>query len=185
MSELKLLEIAVSNVKSIQWENRKKEVSIHTKIERILEKHGVTIQTFHGGSLTGGSILKLLQNHDKIMDDITQVCHGYISNHQDTNSNIPMPSIEEFDKILSAHRALFKAQDAAYAHLRLIDPTTQEMAATRERIGIMKILWLAMGLSLTPKAHLIFDHAANDQLKYGGLGDKIEDPLEKRHQEQM
>ena len=49
----------------------------------------------------------------------------------------------------------------------------------------MKVLWIAMGLSETPKAHMIFTHAADDQFKYGGLGDKIEDPLEKRHQEQM
>jgi hypothetical protein len=59
------------------------------------------------------------------------------------------------------------------------------MRETRERIDIMKILWLKMGLSETPKAHLIFAHAADDQKRYGGLGDKIEDPLEKRHQEQL
>ena len=35
------------------------------------------------------------------------------------------------------------------------------------------------------KGSFIFCHAADDQLKYGGLGDKIEDPLERRHQEQM
>ena len=42
-----------------------------------------------------------------------------------------------------------------------------------------------MELSVTPKAHLIFVHAADDQLKFGGLGDKIEDPIKKRHQEQV
>ena len=59
------------------------------------------------------------------------------------------------------------------------------MAETRERISIMKTLWVKMCLSITPKAHLVFDHAADDQLKFGGLGDKIEDPLKKRHHEQM
>jgi hypothetical protein len=61
----------------------------------------------------------------------------------------------------------------------------EEMLETRERIRLMKILWLRMGLPETPKAHLIFAHAADDQERYGGLGDKIEDPLEKRHQEQL
>ena len=59
------------------------------------------------------------------------------------------------------------------------------MSQTRERIALMKILWLKMDLSETPKAHLIFSHAADDQQRFGGLGDKIEDPLEKRHQEQL
>ena len=59
------------------------------------------------------------------------------------------------------------------------------MQETRDRIEVMKVLWTTMGLSETPKAHMIFTHAADDQFKYGGLGDKIEDPLEKRHQEQM
>ena len=59
------------------------------------------------------------------------------------------------------------------------------MRETRERIQVMKFLWLKMQLSETPKAHLIFSHAADDQERYGGLGDKIEDPWEKRHQEQL
>jgi len=59
------------------------------------------------------------------------------------------------------------------------------MIQTRERIEIMKKLWEEIGLSCTPKAHLIFEHAADDQDRLCGLGDKIEDPLEKRHQEQM
>jgi hypothetical protein len=184
-SDLKLYEKIEVDLKNMQWDNRTKEVSIHTKIERILENHGIKIQRFHGGTLTGGAILKLLEKHEIIMDDITHVCHEYISNHKSGKYSVHMPSIDNFDKVLDAHRCLFKAQDAAYAHLRLINPTTKEMAETRERIAIMKILWLQMGLSITPKAHLVFDHAADDQLKYGGIGDKIEDPLEKRHQEQM
>ena len=43
-----------------------------------------------------------------------------------------------------------------------------------------------MGFSKTPKAyHLIFDHAADEQDMFDALGDKIKDPLEKRHQDQM
>ena len=49
----------------------------------------------------------------------------------------------------------------------------------------MEKRWNDMGLSETPKAHLIFKHAADDQEMFDGLGDKIEDPLEKRHQVQM
>ena len=49
----------------------------------------------------------------------------------------------------------------------------------------MKRLWHEINLSETPKAHLIFEHASDDQAAFDGIGDKIEDPIEKRHQEQM
>ena len=181
-NESKLLHKVESEVKAIQWSRRTQEVSIHTKIERIFESHGVKIQAYHGGNLTGGAILMLLNKHQVIMDDISRVCREYISN---VNTSEQTMTLESLDKMLDEHRILFQAQDAVYAHLRLINPSTEEMVETRERIQLMKILWLRMNLSETPKAHLIFSHAADDQERYGGLGDKIEDPLEKRHQEQL
>ena len=182
IAETKLLEKAESDLKTIQWNQRTKEVSIHTKVERIFEKHGVTIQAYHGGTLTGGAILMLLKKHQVIMDDVSKVCHEYLLS---TDTSSQTMTVEALEVMLDEHRTLFQAQDAVYAHLRLIDPTVEEMQETRERIAIMKILWLKMNLSETPKAHLIFSHAADDQERYGGLGDKIEDPLEKRHQEQL
>ena len=119
------------------------------------------------------------------MDDITTLCIEAINTRNSTPHILKPPPIDEFVKLLTLHRKLFKAQDAVYANLRLINPTTEEKKETRERISIMKVLWLEMELSITPKAHLIFDHAADDQELFNGLGDKIEDPLEKRHQIQV
>ena len=64
-----------SQVKLLQWDRRTEDISIHTKVERILSKHGVVIQAYHGGSLTGGSILVLLKKHNQIMEDIRIICH--------------------------------------------------------------------------------------------------------------
>ena len=182
VAETKLLQKTDLEVKTIQWNQRTKEVSIHTKIERIFEKHGVKIQAYHGGNLTGGAILMLLKKHQVIMDEISIVCQDFITKN---NMSMHLMTVKALDKMLDEHRTLFQAQDAVYAHLHLIDPTLEEMSETRERISIMKILWLKMDLLETPKAHLIFSHAADDQEHFGGLGDKTEDPLEKRHQEQL
>ena len=87
---------------------------------------------------------------------------------------------------LDLHDKLCKVQDTVYAHFRLIKPTSVEIRIeTRRRIRVMKLLWHEMNLSETPKAHLIFEHAADDQAMFDDIGDKIEDPIEKRHQEQM
>ena len=41
-----------------------------------------------------------------------------------------------------------------------------------------------MDFSETSKAHALFAHAADDQHIFDGIGDKVEDPIEKRHQTQ-
>jgi hypothetical protein len=169
----------------ISLDRRTEEVSIHTKIQRVLESNGITIQAYHGGTLTGVAIIALLNKNELVMDQITTICNEAILKRQEDDLPLRPPSIDEFQIILHNHRKLLEAQDAVYAHLRLIHPTTVEKIETRERISIMKRLWQDMKLSCTPKAHLIFEHAADDQQRLNGLGDKIEDPLEKRHQEYL
>lgn len=174
-----------SEMRDLAWERRKDEVSIITKVERILEAHGVKIQAYHGGTLTGGAIIALLNQNEQIMDQITTIAMDAIAQRENDTFPLRPPSVADMNAKLLLHRKLFQAQDAMYAHLRLIKPSTREKRETRERISVMKILWHEMGLSETPKAHLIFAHAADDQERFDGIGDKIEDPLEKRHQEQM
>ena len=83
-----------------------------------------------------------------------------------------------FDAKMTQHEHLFTAQDGVYSSLHLIAPTEREMNTTVTRVKKMKILWCEMGFSVTPKAHLIFEHACNNQLEFGGIGDKIEDFIE-------
>ena len=105
-----------SEIAVLLWERRKKEVSIHTQIERVLEKYGITIQAYHGGTLTGVAIISLLNKHKCVMDDIVQICHDAIDKREHDTLPLRPPSKEEFDLILDKHRSLFQAQDAVYAH---------------------------------------------------------------------
>ena len=98
---------------------------------------------------------------------------------------IPIPSDDEVNAVLDKHYSLLQMQDAVYSSLRIIAPTEKEMGETEERIAMMEKLWTELEFSITPKAHLIFRHAAKDQRDFGGLGDKIEDSLEQVHQEQI
>ena len=107
------------------------------------------------------------------MEDIRKLCHDFITLRLSQNLQIEPPSILEIDIIIDEHIKLFQVQDAVYAHLRLIDPTPIEMEQTRNRITIMEDLWCQMELSVTPTAHLIFVHAADDQLKFGGPSNRF------------
>ena len=85
---------------------------------------------------------------------------------------------------MDKHRDLAIIQNGVYAYLRKESPTPKQMLETRSRIKLMESIWIGMDFSLTPKAHAVFAHAADDQQKFGGIGDKVEDPIEKRHQTQ-
>jgi hypothetical protein len=174
-----------SEIKELQWKRRNVGSTLYTTFEKILQNNGVTIQAYHGGTLTGGAIVILLQKHEKIMDEVEAACIEKLIARENDNLPIRPPPVNLVRAKLQLHKELFQAQDAVYSHLRLIDPTPAEKRETRRRISIMEKLWHEMRLSETPKAHLIFKHAADDQDKFGGLGDKVEDPIEKRHQEQV
>ena len=119
------------------------------------------------------------------MDGIRELFVGTINNRANDGRTLCPPTIEEFDTVLNLHRDFFKSQDAVYAHLWLIKPTREEKMETRIRVLTKKRLWLEMGLSKTPKDHLVFYHAADEQDIFDGLDKKIEDPLERRHRDQV
>jgi hypothetical protein len=174
-----------SEIKDMQWKRRNKGCTLWTKVEDLLQLNGVVTQAYHGGSLTGGAIITLLHRQAKIMDEIEAACIQAF--HKRENDSLPIQPLplETIQYKIKLHRNLFQAQDAVYSHLRIIKPTPEEKKETKNRIRIMEKFWTEMGLSETPKAHLIFRHAADDQEMFDGLGDKVEDPIEKRHQEQM
>ena len=77
-----------SDVKYLAWEQRKEEVSIFTKVERILERHGVKIQVYHGGTLTGVAIIAMLSKHRTILDEITSIAFEVIDHR--SQDNLPL-----------------------------------------------------------------------------------------------
>ena len=153
-------------------------------MERILKKYKIFFTPYHGRTLTGGAARKILDNVDAIMDELIEVAKIALRKTRQEKGSEYVATEEEMIAVLEQHRQLLKAQDLVYAGLRKIDPTNREMEQTRKALGMMERLWVRMEFSKTPKAHLLFDHAADEQVRWGGLGDKIEDPLEKRHQDQ-
>ena len=73
--------------------------------------------------------------------------------------------------------------DTAFAYLRTVAPTDDEYVQTEISLSILEQLWFQVGLSETPKAHILFNHAASQQKLLEGLGDKGEDFVELAHQQ--
>ena len=138
--------------------------------------------------MTGGHILLIYKHLEEIFEELKTECLNTLQQRREEADDLPLieiPTDPEVMEMLENHFDLLQIQDAVYACLRMLAPNENELRDTKEKIEIMRKLWTEMGFSVTPKAHLIFTHAARDQELFGGLGDKIEDSLERIHQEQV
>ena len=187
-AEIKTLESEVSalrqDVKELVKHRSKKRKSLDTIIESIMHSHGVQICAYHGGTLTGKSIQTLFSRWDIIMDKVLVVCEERLKQRRQEEGEEHVISNNEFETKMQEHRDLALIQNGMYAYLRKESPTQTEKSETRKRIAAMEKIWKAMTFSITPKAHALFAHAADDQDIFDGIGDKVEDPIEKRHQTQ-
>ena len=163
---------------------KRKETSIDTLAERVLIDHGVNIDAYHGGTLVGQSILKLFTHIDSIFNCLVSIGKDRIMLRFEEDNGLPIPTLSEFEEVMMKHKSLLVIQNSVYASLRTISPSKLELDEAKSNIRAMKSLWSKLGFSLTPKAHLVFHHAHYDMVRLGGLGDKNEDFIEKRHQDQ-
>ena len=57
------------------------------------------------------------------------------------------------------------------------------MKKIEKYVSVLKGMWIkAYGATYTPKVHSLLGHACECQRRFGGLGDKTEQNIEKRHQ---
>ena len=53
----------------------------------------------------------------------------------------------------------------------------------KEKTQAIEKLWREIGLSITPKTHILLNHIMDQVICFGGIGDnKVEDFVEKSHQ---
>ncbi len=129
-----------------------------------------------------------LTKEEEIMNDIKEVCHEIREEREKENLSFTIISKEELDGLLLLYRETFQLLDATFAGLRIIAPTEEEITFTQRAIKLLKHYWVdKLKLSITPKAHMVFEHAINDKgtgdmQKFGGLGDKTNKWGEKWHQ---
>ena len=67
--------------------------------------------------------------------------------------------------------------------LRILDPSEIEMEEMKVAVKELERLWNSLDLSITPKMHILTTHTINQIIRFGGIGDKVEDFVEKSHQE--
>ena len=73
--------------------------------------------------------------------------------------------------------------DLVFSLLRTVAPTANEIAEAERSLKVLQALWLNLGFNITPKAHILFYHTLEQFKNYDGIADKVEDFVEKAHQQ--
>ena len=128
--------------------------------------------------MNGVCCRRLLTDIEVIMENIK------IESIKKINNNINNKcTLEKLTKVFDDYMNLFRVMDLVFSNLRIPSPNKDEIANVKESKYVMETMWRDLELSITPKAHILFEHAIPQFEKYGGIADKVEDFVEKAHQE--
>ena len=97
---------------------------------------------------------------------------------------VPCTLLELETKLVSFAN-LFQALDITLSRLRIKFSTDDEYDGLQSAIRVLRRIWTKMEFSITPKAHILFEHSAIQFRSFEGLVDKGEDFVEKAHQQGM
>jgi hypothetical protein len=91
---------------------------------------------------------------------------------------------DDITEMVKNYQLLYIELGTCYSYLRQILPSDDNLDKLKVSIENARKLWMEkLDISCTPKAHALFDGHAYDQHKrLGGIGDKLEDFVEKGHQ---
>ena len=168
--QLKLKTMRTSKVKDQQ--------SIETKIFKVLKEIGVELSSYHGGSLNGKDIRKVMMNACYIFDTFATIFKaGKRPNCMLSDANI--------NALCMQFREVFVLWDGAFSLARTINPTEIDCSTYRMYVRAAVKGSKDLRCTVTPKVHLMLEHVEwqMTNMRRGGLGDKMEDWVERLHQD--
>jgi hypothetical protein len=144
----------------------------------VLKVVGVELARYHGGSLIGKDVKRVMQHVDYIFDEFATI----LKNNKKSDCEM---SDEDIDQMCQRYSNLLLLWDGAFSYARKIDPSQQDIEQYQQFVTAAVNCHQAVGCTITLKVHLMLAHVAwLLGLIPGGLGDKAEDWLERQHQVQ-
>jgi hypothetical protein len=143
---------------------------------------GIVPQAFHGGAFNGVDCRRFLNEVHDIMDAIRKESAERLRKNIEKHPEQVKITNNDLEEKIDTYTNLFNTMDAVFSLLRTPAPTALEKKQAEESIEVFKTLWLKLEISITVKAHILFDHAMDQLNKEGGIADRVEDFIEKHHQ---
>ena len=150
--------------------------SIESLLYNEMKKKGVEIQSYHGGSLTGKDIKKVMNHAAELFDTFAGIL-------KDNRKEGCLFDDSDIDDLCSQFRAVFLLWDGVFSYARKIDPTEDDCAQYNQFVSAAVQGHTNLGCSVTPKVHLMLKHTEHQMRTLPrGLGNKGEDFVEHGHQ---
>jgi hypothetical protein len=150
--------------------------SIETKVFKVLKEIGVELSSYHGGSLNGKDIKKVMNNASHIFDQFAAILKG-------GEREECLLADSDIDLMCLHFREVYVLWDGAFSLARIINPTDEDAETYQTFILAAVSGSKILQCPITPKIHAMLRHV-QWQMKNipGGLGDKMEDWVERQHQ---
>ena len=152
--------------------------SIETKMFKVMKEIGVELSSYHGGSLNGKDIAKVMNNASHVFQAFATIFkEGKRPQCQLTDVDI--------DDLCLHFREVFVLWDGAFLLARTEHPTEQNGHFTTYLSYVNAAVHGSrdLGCTVTPKVHMMVKHVEFQMRNIrGGLGDKVEDWVERLHQ---
>ena len=125
--------------------------SIETKVFNVLKEVGVELSSYHGGSLNGKDIKKVMNNATHLFDKFAAIFkEGKRVDCQLTDADI--------DSLCLHFREVYVLWDGAFALARIINPTLQEAETYQRFVSAAVQGSQILQCPITPKVHTMLRH---------------------------
>lgn len=134
------------------------------------------MSSYHGGSLNGKDVKKVMNNATHIFDQLAAIL-------KEGKRKDCLLSDDDIGLLCIHFREVYVLWDGAFSLARKIDPTDDDTETYQRFVWAALKGSLTLQCSITPKVHAMLRHV-QWQMKNlpGGLGDKMEDWVERLHQ---
>jgi hypothetical protein len=163
-------------LKAMQAAKGKQEGTVDTKLFKVLKQVGVELSSYHGGSLNGKDIKKVMNNATYIFEELAIIMkEGKRPDCILTDADI---------NALCLHfQGVFVLWDGAFSLARTVGPMEDDIKTYRHYVAAAVSGNDALRCTITPKVHMMLKHVAGQMENIpGGLGEKMEDFVERMHQ---
>ena len=132
--------------------------------------------------MEGRSIRKLMMLGPVVFAEIAKYLKD--SMQPELSRDKGMASNKEITTVCTAYGRVYLLLDSCFSFIYRIRnrPATEtEKQTLEDRIEVLKVQWEEIGLSITPKMHLMLNHVLKQIGTINGYGSMCEDHIERNH----
>ena len=155
---------------------KRSQDGVENKLLSVLKSIGVELTRYHGGSLAGMDIKRVVANASHIFDEFAIILK------QNRRDDCKL-SEDDIQSICNDHKHCLHLWDDAFSLARNINPTKKDCLLYDAYVHAAVVCHTRLGMSTTHKVHLMLCHVKEQMERIpGGLGHKMEDWVELMHQ---